>query len=233
MLKNYYYDNIEEIIKWRNLNIPFLGIPSTFKLDRIDDINKNYDIKICIYGCSFAYGDKLPVEETFGHLIKKHFESQGKSVGLFNFGIIGGSNDLISRMVICTIPLIKPNFSIVSFSFPERREGIDNSGVIRTIMKHRRDMCLDKNSLNVIDTINNYSNITNFLVNYKAIEGVLNNYCKWTYSTMTHDIFDFFSNHFDKEKYAGDFSIIDKLPDGHPGPLTNEIMKEKYLKKLI
>lgn len=78
--------------------------------------------KVAFYGCSIMLGYGLPVEDTIPILTVN-----GNNMA-FNLGIAGASNDLIARTVISTVPIIKPDFVFIYWTYLTRREIYMDSG---------------------------------------------------------------------------------------------------------
>ena len=69
------------------------------------------------FGCSFTYGTGV-----------EPYEAWPKLVGANNYGLPGSSNDKICRLAIEYIRIAKPDTIFVMWTFPNRREWIDEDG---------------------------------------------------------------------------------------------------------
>lgn len=75
-------------------------------------------INIVVAGCSWTFGQGVPLEHTWHAIIGRHIENKlGKPVKVHNLGIMGGSSHLAIKNVISFIELYgKPDY--VLFAFP-------------------------------------------------------------------------------------------------------------------
>ena len=81
------------------------------------------DFKILFIGDEWTEGTDIAYEKTFPFLIAKTISSlTGKSVHEFNLGQEGKSYDYVSRILMCSLELIKPNFVFICFPPMGRRE---------------------------------------------------------------------------------------------------------------
>ena len=90
---------------------------------RSDEFDSRGDLAVLAVGDSFTYGMGVQAEErwsdTFCRLL---MERTGGTVTNWNMGQWGASNDYISRMLLTTLDILKPDIVIVLFSYPGRRE---------------------------------------------------------------------------------------------------------------
>ena len=77
------------------------------------------------FGCSFTYGTGVKAVEAWPFLL-----------GVNNFGLPGSSNDKICRLAIEYIKLKSPKRIFVMWTFPNRREWIDDQ---RTVLRFKAD----------------------------------------------------------------------------------------------
>jgi hypothetical protein len=205
------------------------------------------DNLIACFGCSNTYGVGLPYEETWVSLLNKHL---GDKWCVKNYGAIGASNDMISRLIYNYIINNKPK--IICCYFPEitRIEIVDdnknfliNCSFISNFNYKYFENIYNKNVLKRIkNTYDAYKIIYNektcmfnFIKNIKFIEAIckLNNidfyWSTWSSfpSFMSNDIFE---KYFDIKKFININSIEnDYARDNiHFGKLKNEKIADSF-----
>lgn len=204
------------------------------------------DNLIACFGCSNTFGMAVEYEYTWPHLLNSEF---GTDWSVKNYGVCGGSNDCISRLIYNYLQHNKPK--IICCLFPDifRMEFFDINSNIKNFRKTENESVLKTYSFLQHEFYMAYKKIStedngfyNFIKNFKFIESVCKIHnIKFYWSSWANTISNvdnsFIEKHLNIKNYI-DLNIIknniDYGVDGiHSGPKTNKNIAECFYKKII
>lgn len=203
---------------------------------RCPEFDSEAEIRIVTMGCSLTFGTGLPYEQTWSYIFsQKIADTFNQSTVNWNMGLSAQSNDYMSRVLMCAVPVLRPAIVVILFTNFARREYFNLYGERTWIIPNQRFTKAPR----YVKTIqkrfeqlsSRYDNEVNFLKNYKLTELLLNQYnVKWLFSAVNPDHFsNGMGDHLDATKYL-DFTIdqVDRARDNtHPGIDSNLKFAEK------
>lgn len=239
-------DDIPHIDEFTSYKKDFLlnCIPSKNKEEfnekgyRSDSFLKKGHLNILSIGCSDVFGLGLNKEERFSDLFCRYLKDKtSKEINNFNLGLPGKSNDYISRNIISTFNMLKPNIVIICFTRIIRREFFDKDGKCIDFLPNHDNF---KNifiyeSFNLLSNKNN--DLINFYKNYKLIYEFLKSKKTIMFFTLSLNTkgnlvgLEDIENIIDKKNYIGYFDWIDNSDKHHPGIKSNYLLFEKIVNK--
>ena len=98
--------------------------------------------RIACYGCSYTFGVGVKNEDTWPEQLRISNEIPSDSQ-IWNMGLPGASNDLITRLIYHSAPIIQPQVIFVQWTIPHRREYVDKKGQIRKILTNHPKFWMD------------------------------------------------------------------------------------------
>ncbi len=210
---------------------------------RCGEFGSRSDLNVIFIGCSWIFGTGVPVESTscsvFSHLLS---ERMNRSVSAWNLGFPGKSNDYVSRVLLCAVPVLRPDIVLVNFTFSARREylpidgpelnllsSVDSLGQVTDLI--RRDLYRHMFAL-----ASERDDRINLFKNYKLVELLLNAHSvKWLYSSNLFDEFSAFEEHLDRQRFIlPGLQLLDRARDNsHPGIASNRDFAEQVLDRFV
>jgi len=183
------------------------------------------------YGCSVMQGYGLPVEHTIPYLA--HDERHVP----FNMGIAGASNDLIARTVMSTVPLFKPTFVFIYWTYHTRREIYDEEGNPIQWLRNWKDQTVKVSDkyvphMDAQGQLSHFtSNVNNLLKNITMVDlflksnstdyawALVDAHCL-TYDEVYREFFPFSDNYL--RASLADIQVDVSRDLQHPGPETSK-----------
>ena len=127
------------------------------------------NFSVASFGCSFTYGTGVPIEYTWPEIFCKSLQDQLCSpVNNFNFGWPATSADRICRMVVKSIPILKPNLVLILLPDRNRCEKYGDDGYTRRLVPSN-ELWADYYAA----WANDYDSKNNFLKNFVFIKTIL------------------------------------------------------------
>lgn len=213
---------------------------------RSDPFNPRKDINVASIGCSNVLGWALEEKDTFPYIFCSQLSQKGKSVNNWNLGLGGKSNDYIARAVWACELSIKPDVYLIVFTGMGRREYWDVLGNcidyvpsncaqnFKWLRETRPEEFPIHQTLHQLTSPND--NLVNFVKNFQTINQLLRG-TPWYYTFANPDEQGgsvSVNKLIDQSRYIGYIKPIDKAEDGlHPGPGTNRIIAESFLKSYL
>jgi hypothetical protein len=231
------FDKVQQYRKNKKLNqiMGELSGKCTYTYNELgfrgDSIKKD-GFKIMSIGCSLTEGYGVNDNETWSHYLSKMIPN---GVDL-NFGVSSTSNDYISRCLTTFYDIIKPDLVIIFYTFPQRKEYVDENNNIENVMvrhdhtkfwfphHYEKHICES-----IIELSNENIDLTNWYRNHLLIKNFLENKkCKWVWNgdlIQNNEIKEF--NRVDGGFLNDNNNFLDYAVDNlHPGPLTNKRYSE-------
>ena len=187
-------------------------------------------------GCSYVQGIGLAQDDIFQEVFARRLRAAfSKSVVVWNLGLLGASNDYISRILYLAVPLLAPHIVLINFTRCARREYISiqnrywnynpscepTDEVARDIFRHFAALTSP------------YDNQLNFFKNYKAVEHLLTAR-SWLFSHINPAEFEPVANHMELHRFAGPLSFVDRARDGlHAGPQSHRTLADRYWDRFV
>jgi hypothetical protein len=142
---------------------------------------------ISCFGCSNTFGSGLKWEETWPYVLN---QKMGDDWCVKNYGVIGASNDAISRLIYNYTLNHKPKIICCFFTDAFRLELFSNNR-FQSFIKNQHDSNIYKNDYFLYNFFSNYENsLYNFIKNYKFIETICKNkniklyWFTWSYDVL-------------------------------------------------
>ena len=193
-------------------------------------------IRVLAIGCSYVFGLGLAQGDLFHERFAARLRGEfAEEVVVWNLGMVGASNDYISRLLLLAVPRLDPHVVLINFTHNARREhiSVENRAigynpsllpaepVVREIFSHLTAL------------ISPFDDRANFYRNYKVAELLLRDRC-WLYSQSTPESAQFLTDHMDPRRYAGPLSAVDRARDGwHPGPERHSALAGLYWDRFL
>jgi hypothetical protein len=201
---------------------------------RCPEFEEQAAIRIISVGCSYVFGTGLPVEHLFHERFAARLRAKtGRSVVVWNLGVIGTSNDYITRILFLAVRALDPHLVLINFTHPVRREylSLDQKLVAYTPLANANDP-VAREILGHFRALSSRSDdLLNFFRNYKAVEALLRNRT-WLYSTIDRHRLEPIAEHLDPTRYCGELQTLDTARDElHPGTESHKALAEGYWKR--
>jgi len=206
----------------------------TYKFNSLGYRSAEFDVsgpKLLAIGCSTVFGTGLPLHEMFVELVSKNL-----GVICCNLALPGRSNDYIARLLEVSVSIIDPDYVLVNFTYPQRREFWTHSGNLVTYhpgMATRSSNGVDQIYCSKLlrDIGNPNEDLSNFYKNYLLVSKILQGRC-WAFSSIVNLFPRHFQGLYEPERYAGNLVALGDLArDGvHSGRASNFKMALTYNK---
>lgn len=225
-------------VKSKNLILDEHVVPYQFNSlgYRSPEFSCNADVRILAVGCSYVFGFGLLQEHTFHEQFAARLRANlPSSVILWNLGLLGGSNDYISRLLQMAIPYLNPHVVLVNFTHAARREYISvQNKYVNYIPSYSPREAVLKDVYRHFEALSSpYDDQLNFFRNYKAVERALVGR-HWLWSAIFPREIEPIAEHLDARRNVGQFHIVDRARDAeHPGPESNRMMADLYWSKFV
>lgn len=208
---------------------------------RSPELDCDGKIRMLSIGCSYGFGYALPVQFVFHEVVREKLVRELKcDVVNWNLSIGGASNDYIFRTLALCLPRLKPDLTLVNFTWPSRREYICSDGSIyhflpsvEPVWSVIRQECYPR----LMDLFSAPDNQLNLFRNYKGVSALLQN-SEWLFSATRETVFKALQPFIELDKFVGGFVKDGKQLDtardhSHPGPLEHAAMAENYWARMI
>jgi len=181
---------------------------------RCDNFNTFENYNVITLGDSASFGIGIPYETTYTKILCELLQKDVGAVSNYNLSMQGIGNDVLSRLVLSTVPLLNPSMVLVHFTYIGRREYVDINGTTHDISPSdyygstiEYETAKKGHDLLVSD----YEDGINFLKNYKLIEMTLNNMNIPWYFTIQQDmdIIEQYSDWLDIDHFIDDVLVQD------------------------
>jgi hypothetical protein len=207
---------------------------------RSSEFSERGRINILVAGCSYVFGQALPLQELFHALVGADLQaSLGAPVVVWNLGVGGCSNDHICRLLQLSVPLLDPDLVLVNFTWPSRREYVAANGEFFDRLPHFKPSwsrvlasCWESFEALASDK----DDTLNLFRNYKAIESLLSDR-DWLFSAPNNHSLDRLGRHHAKARFVGGLHPLDGIKDFardnfHPGAAHHRELADSYLDRI-
>jgi len=194
---------------------------------RCDNFDTRRDLNVIFIGCSWIFGTGVPAESTSCAVFSRLLAGRtGKSVSAWNLGFPGKSNDYVSRVLLCAVPVLKPDVVVVNFTFSARREYIPIDGPeLNTLsspesLKQVEDLARRDLYRHMFALASEREDRMNLFKNYKLVELLLTTQrVRWLYSGNVLHEFSAIEDHIDRARFIlPGLQLLDRGRDNsHPG----------------
>ncbi|MBN06870.1 MAG: hypothetical protein CMM45_03455 [Rhodospirillaceae bacterium] len=215
---------------------------------RCEEFTERGSLNIIFLGDSWTEGAGVTREQTFAHIASQMIsEKYGVSVSNWNMAHGGKGYDYFTRILLCSLDILKPDAVFITFPVMDRREyfTIDGElvdlslGTLGAVERREIDP-----PLIIKDIYRHWSGLVSSeddaalaIMNYKLIEGLLKERnIPWGFSfndweaNLSRVTELMKSGWFDAAKYLGEpFDRIDRVSDSdaHPGPASHDQFGKK------
>jgi hypothetical protein len=200
------------------------------------EFEQDAQIGMISIGCSWVFGDGIPMQHTFHELFAARLRDEtGMSVVNWNLGVCGAGNDYVARMLHLTVPRLNPDLVLAMFPRFARREYISAHGAKMSYVPSAvpTDITTKQIMEHFAALSSPYDDQLNFFRNYKSIEALLADRC-WLFSCTDLNELAKMKEHVDSERYAGPYRFVDRARDHlHPGPETHRLIFDRFWTKFV
>ena len=188
------------------------------------------DVNILVCGDSHSFGVGLDDKQVWTSRLKTMCQKEDKTVNVINLSTPGASNDHITRVLVCALQTIRPDFVLAQYTYPDRREVVWDNGILwqlnAMIPDYVQQQAIDKFQ-SWFGTINDHDNAYNTSKNHMLLKSVceamqidLHTWHAWHLHRYNRYLFDLMSKR--------DLARVRK----HFGLSTHALMAQKVITRI-
>jgi hypothetical protein len=210
---------------------------------RCGEFSERGDINIVFIGCSWVFGTGVPVEATACSLFAKRVaDHMGKRVVAWNLAFPGKSNDYVTRVLLCALPVLRPDVAFVNFTFSARREYLPIDGPELNLLSSPASLKTVEGRVrrslysNLLALASEREDRMNLFRNYKLVELSLNaQRVQWLYSANLFKEFSSLESHIDRHRFVlPGLQVLDRARDNsHPGVESNRHFADQIFSRFL